>query len=171
MTWLLLGMVAVVAVGVAFGAALAAGARREQRARLEVVPGVATTAPIAWAGAHTAEAKLHRRLGDAVRAMRSQPALSAPVFADQRRALEQEAVRIDARLIAFAALTGDRRSAGIEQVAGLVHRFEAAVADLVTASLDDPASLETVISESELKLRALEAARAEVERLDRPSAG
>lgn len=171
MTWILLGLVAVVAVGVAFGAALASGARRDQRARLEIVPGVATAAPVAWAGAHTPEAKLHRRLGDAVRSMRAQPTLAAPVFVEQRSALEQEAVRIDARLIAFAALTGERRAAGIEQVASLVERFESAVADLVTASLDDPASLETVITESELKLRALEAARAEVERLDRPGAG
>ncbi|MFP5487093.1 MAG: hypothetical protein ACLGHQ_02140 [Acidimicrobiia bacterium] len=169
MTWILLGLVAVVAVGVVFGAALASGARRDRRARLEIVPGVATAAPVAWAGAHTREAKLHRRLGDAVRAMRAHSPLGASVFAEQRSALEQEALRIDGRLIAFAALTGERRTSGIEEVAGLVERFESAVADLVTASLDDPASLEAAISESELRLRALEAARAEVERLDRPS--
>jgi len=36
----------------------------------------------------------------------------------------------------------------------------------VTASLDDHSSLEAVISESEIRLRALEAARAEIEQLD-----
>ena len=64
-----------------------------------------------------------------------------------------------------------RRDEGIDQVASLVARFEEAVADLVTASLDDPALLEAAISESELRLRALEAARAEVERFDRPETG
>ena len=167
MTWLLLALVLVAAAGASFAVALAARGKREQRDRLEVVPGVATSAPVAWAGAHTPEARLHRRLGDAVRAMRGQPALTASVFADQRTALEQEALRIDARLIAMASLTGQRRTSGLAQVGELVDRYEHAVADLVTASLDDASSLESVISESELRLRALEAARAEVERIDR----
>lgn len=103
--------------------------------------------------------------------MRAQPSLGGADFVAQRSALEQEATRIDRRLIAVAALTAPRREEAIEQVASLVERFEAAVADLVTASLDDPALLEAAISESELRLRALEEARAEVERLDRPQAG
>lgn len=167
MSWVVLALVTAVAAGLVFAAALAARAQRDRRALLEVVPGLATAAPIAWAGAHGREAKLHRRLGAAVRALRSSPSLGAPAFLDQRAALEQEALRIDARLIAFASLTGDRRREGIEQVAGLVERFESAVADLVTAALDDPASLEAAIGESEIRLRALEAARAEVEQLDR----
>ncbi len=39
----------------------------------EVVPGVPTSAPKAWAGAHTPEARLHRRLRDAVMASRPTP--------------------------------------------------------------------------------------------------
>lgn len=167
MTWLLLALAVVAAAGAAFAVALAAQAKREQRRRLEIVPGVATNAPVAWAGAHTPEARLHRRLGDGVRTMRAQPASAAALVAGQRAALEQEALRIDARLVAMASLTGERRTAGIAQVGELVERFEQAVADLVTASLDDPSSLDAVISESELRLRALEAARAEVERIDR----
>jgi hypothetical protein len=166
MTWVVLALVAVVVAGVALTAALAGRARRERNARLEIVPGVASRAPVAWAGAHTPEAKLHRRLGDAVRSMRAQPALAGAVYLQQRGALEQEALRLHDRLIAVAALAGPQRSGAIEQVAGLVERFEAVVADLVIASLDDTASLDAVISESELRLRALEQARAEVEQAD-----
>ena len=171
MIWLVLVVLAVAVAGGAMAVALATRAKRDQAEQLQVVPGVDSGAPVAWAGAHTAEAKLHRRLGAAVRSMRAQPSLGGADFVAQRSALEQEAVRIDRRLIAVAALTAPRREEGIEQAASLVERFEAAVADLVTASLDDPALLEAAISESEVRLRALEEARAEVERLDRPQAG
>jgi hypothetical protein len=171
MTVLVVVLLALAVAGGAMAVALATRARRDQTDQLQVVPGVDSGAPVAWAGAHTPEAKLHRRLVAAVRSMRAQPSLGGAVFVAQRAALEQEALRIDARLIAFDALVGERRQEGIEQVASLVERFESAVADLVTASLDDPSMLEAAISESEIRLRALEEARAEVERLDRPQTG
>lgn len=164
MIWFLLVVVlAGLVVGGAAGA-LAVRARTERDERLEVVPGVRSGAPVAWAGAHTPEAKLHRRLGDAVRSMRASP--GAAELAEQRDALEQEALRIDARLVAVAALAEPHRSRSIEEVAGLVERYESAVAGLVTASLGERGTLDAVIAESEIRLRALEAARAEVERLD-----
>ena len=171
MTWVLLALLVVAAAGIAMAGALATRARRDRASRLQVVPGVASRAPVAWAGAHSPEAKLHRRLGDAVRSMRAQPTWSGPMFAEQRSALEAEAMRIDDRLVAIAALHGPQRAPAIEQVAGLVDRYEKAVADLVTASLGDPASLETVITESEIRLQALEEARAEVEQIDRRQQG
>ena len=171
MIWLFIAVLAVAVAGGAMAVALASRAKRDQTEQLQVVPGRDSGAPVAWAGAHSTEAKLHRRLGAAVRSMRAQPSLGGMAFVAQRTALEHEAMRIDARLIAVAALTGPHRDDGIEQVASLVERFESAVGDLVTASLDDPALLEAAISESEVRLRALEEARAEVERLDRPQAG
>lgn len=171
MTWIVVALLAAAIAGGAMAVALAARAKRDQAAQLQIVPGVSNGAPVAWAGAHTVEAKLHRRLVAAVRSMREQPALAAAGLVSQRGALEQEALRIDARLIAVAALSAPHRDAGIGQVAGLVDRFETAVADLVTASLDDPALLDAAITESEIRLRALEEARAEVERLDRPQNG
>lgn len=164
MTWFLLVVaLAGLAVG-GMGGALAVRARRDRDDRLEVVPGVASNAPAEWAGAHSPEARLHRRLGDAVRAMRAQAALAS--VAEQRVAMEQEALRIDARLIAVAGFPGERRDRSIAEVSVLVDRFEAAVADLVEAALGDTSTLESVISESEVRLRALEEARAEVERLE-----
>lgn len=163
--FIVLVAVAGLAVG-AFAGALAVQARRKRDARLEVVPGVRSGAPVAWAGAHTPEGRLHRRLGDAVRSLRAQPALEGPVMGGQRSALEQEALRIDAHLVAVAALTGPRRAPAIAEVGGLVDRLESAVADLVTASVADASALDAVIAESEIRLRAIEEARAEVERID-----
>lgn len=171
MTWLIVLLaIAGLAVGGMAGA-LAVRARQDRDRRLDVVPGVPSGAPVAWAGAHTPEARLHRRLGDAVRALRTPSALASTAFADQRAALEQEALRIDARLIAVAALTGPRRDTAIAAVGELVDRYETAVTELVTASLDGAGSLDAVISESELRLQALEAARAEVEQIDRQQPG
>lgn len=167
MIWVLVVLVAVAVAGGAMAAVTATRQQRSRAARLQVVPGVVTRAPVAWAGAHTPEARLHRRLGDAVRSMRATPASNSPMFTEQRHALEQEAIRIDERLIAVAALTGDQRAPAIDQVRELVERYETAVADLVSATLDDPSALDAAISDSEIRLRALEAARAEVEQIDR----
>lgn len=168
MIWILILVAAVVVgAGVAMGVALASRSRRDYAARLEVVPGVATDAPTEWAGAHTPEARLHRRLGDAVRAMRDQPHLGGPTFVAQRSALEEEAIRIDRRLISLSKLRGGE----VDDVAPLVDDFETAVTELVTAALDDPTTHAQVLRESEIRLQALEAARAEVERIDREQRG
>ena len=66
------------AVGVAAALAVSAG-RRLAKAH-QAVPEVATPAGAGWAGAHSPEARLHRRLGDA----REPP--SEPVRASMRRA-------------------------------------------------------------------------------------
>lgn len=165
MTWLVV-ILAIAGLAVGAVAGLAVQVRRDRDRRLEVVPGVRSDAPAAWAGSHTAEARLHRRLGDAVRSMQGGPSQ----FAAPRAALEQEALRIDARLVAAAGLTGPRRATAIAAVEDLVARYEAVVAELVTTSVDTSA-LDAVIEESAVKLQALEAARAEVERIDREQSG
>jgi hypothetical protein len=157
--------VAVATAGGALAAVLASRAKRDYDARLEIVPGVPTNAPPEWAGSHSFEAKLHRRLGDAARSLRHQSFTSSSFLA-QRVALEEEALKIDARLVAVAALTGPQRQQRLDDVARLVTRYEEAVGELVVATLDEPGAVEHAISESEIKLRALEAARIEVERAD-----
>jgi len=70
----------------------------------EVIPGVPTRAPKEWAGAHSAEARLHRRLRDAMTGLRANPALDDPSLLDVREALQREALAIDDQLVAVAAL-------------------------------------------------------------------
>lgn len=167
MTWLVVGAAVVVAAGIALAIALASSARRDYAARLEVVPGTPSAAPRSWAGSHTPAARMHRRLGDAVRSMRDQPALAGAVFVAQREVLEQEALRIDERLIAFDRLPGGE----VGEIEPLVSAFEEAVTRLVTATLDDPATHETVLRDAGDRLEALRLARAEVEQIDRAQRG
>ena len=96
-----------------------------------IVPGTTTKAPAEWAGAHTPEARLHRRLRDAVAAVRANPAMEDAFMMDARVSLEQQALAVDERLIAVAALPETVRSEPMASVAAAVDAVEAAVAALV----------------------------------------
>jgi hypothetical protein len=96
-----------------------------------VVPGTATKAPAEWAGAHTPEARLHRRLRDAVEAVRANPAMEDAFMMDARVSLEQQALAVDERLIAVAALPERVRTEPLASVSAAVDAVEAAVAALV----------------------------------------
>ena len=157
------GLVAVVATG---GTALAVRARRERDAVLELVPGVSSRVPTGWAGAHSPEARAFRRLGDAVRAGRSAPGLSLGAMSEQRHAMEDEALRLEARLLAAASVPGERRSAAIAEVVELVSQYESMVTDLVLAVGESPVALDGLAAEATVRLEALREARLEVERID-----
>ena len=96
-----------------------------------IIPGATTKAPAEWAGAHTPEARLHRRLRDAVTAVRANPAMEDAFTMDARVSLEQQALAVDERLIAVAALPERVRAEPLVSVAAAVDAVEAAVAALV----------------------------------------
>jgi hypothetical protein len=98
----------------------------------EVVPGTASKAPAAWAGAHSPEARLHRRLRDAVDSLRANPATEDAFMMDARVSLEQQALAVDERLIAVAALPERVRAEPLASVAAAVDALETAVAAVVT---------------------------------------
>jgi len=131
----------------------------------EVIPGVPTNAPKAWAGAHSPEARLHRRLRDAMTALRANRSLDEPALVSVREAIEREALAIDDRLVAAAALPKAVRDDPISRVAEAVDAIEAAVAEVVThrgpAAGDTTAALDAVRT----RLALVEAARAELELL------
>lgn len=97
-----------------------------------IVPGATTKAPAEWAGAHTPEARFHRRLRDAVAAVRANPAMEDAFMMDARVSLEQQALAVDERLIAVAALPERVRGEHMASVADAVDAVEAAVAALVS---------------------------------------
>jgi hypothetical protein len=99
-----------------------------------VVPGRPTRAPAAWAGAHTPEARLHRRLRDAVAGMQANPAMEDAWMLDARVSLEQRALDIDDRLVAVAALPERVRADALESVSSAVEALEAAVASMVAGA-------------------------------------
>ena len=111
-----------------------------------VVPGTDTKAPAEWAGAHTPEARLHRRLRDAVAAVRANPAMEDAFRMDARVSLEQQALSVDERLIAVAALPERVRAEPLASVSAAVDAVEAAVAALV-AGPDSASGLDQAMAE------------------------
>jgi len=162
-----------IALVVGFGVALAVRSRREFRDQNQVVPGTNSPAPAHWAGAHSREAKLHRRLGAAVRGAHENPRLVELGLAPQMRSIDAEAMAIDERLVAAAALPSAYRDAAIDPLEQHVIALEATIAEMVTSIsvADSRQQLEQAVSAADLRLHALAEARAEVERIDREASG
>lgn len=167
----LLALTVIAVVG--FGVALVVRSKREFAEQNQVVPGRASPAPANWAGAHTREAKLHRRLGDAVRGAHDNPRFVELGLAAQMQAIDAEALAIDERLVAAAGLPGSHRDAAIDALEANVVQLEATIADVVTSVTvaDSKQQLEQAVSAADLKLQALAEARAEIEMIDRQVAG
>jgi hypothetical protein len=128
-TVLLVIVLVVVVAAVGFAVALARKGKRQFEARTGG-PGLAPNAPREWAGAHSPEAKLHRRLAAAARSLDAQPVGDA-VAIEQRVAIEQQILQIDQQLVAVAGTAGD--TAGFEP---LVSTVERAVTQLATTGVD-----------------------------------
>ena len=168
-----IALAATVAAILGFGVALTVRSKRDFADANEVVPGVPSIAPASWAGAHTPEAKLHRRLRAAVLAARSIPRLDELGLAEQRRAIESEALAIDEQLVAASGLADRHRDLAIPVIDTSVAALEDAVAALTQTTTigDSKQLLDQVTSDAYIKLQALAAARAEVEAIDRGTPG
>lgn len=162
----------VVAV-IAGAAAIAFRSKRSFVESNEIVPGTATRAPTSWAGAHSPEAKLHRRLRDAVLAVRAEPTLTDPGSPGSRAILEQAALDIDDRLIAAAALPATHRDAAIGAVEPAVVALEDAIAKLAApaGAATSQQALDDAIGAVQSRLIALAEARAELDQFDVTSKG
>jgi hypothetical protein len=123
----------VVAAAVVAATVVVRNGKRDFARANEVVPGRATRAPAEWAGAHTPEARMHRRLRDAVEALRASPAMEDSWMLDARVSLEEQAVAVDERLIAVAALPAGVRAEPLATIGPAVDAVETAVAALVTS--------------------------------------
>jgi hypothetical protein len=120
-------LVVVVAV-VGFAVALARKGKRQFEARTGG-PGLAPDAPREWAGAHSPEAKLHRRLAAAARSLDAQP-MGDTASIEQRVTIEQQILQLDQQLVATA------RTPAAAQLEPLVSAVERAVAQLAATGVD-----------------------------------
>jgi hypothetical protein len=161
-------LVAAVVAILSFGVALTVRSKKDFADANEVVPGTKSAAPTSWAGAHSPEAKLHRRLGDAVRGAQNNPRLVELGLAAQTKQIEAEALAIDERLVAAAGLPASHRADAVAEFEPQVAALEDAVAALVKSTTVSQSKelLEQAVSEADIKLQALAQARAEVEQLD-----
>lgn len=130
-------LLVIVVLAVAGAAAVAMSGKRRYAEANQVVPGTAGTAPAEWAGAHTPGAVLHRRLRDAVAALRANPAMEDAWMMDARVSIEQQALAVDNRLIAVAALPQAAQAGRMPAVAEAVAAVESAVAALADAASGD----------------------------------
>lgn len=157
MSALLVALLVVLGVVILGIAVLATRIARNHREANQVVAGIATSAPAAWAGGHTSEARLHRRLRDVARAQRA----ALPGVNDLGGSLEREALALDERLIAVAALPESVRAEPLAEVAAAVDAIEQAAAALASAGAPAlPGS--TGVDDIAERLRLLAEARAEL---------
>lgn len=131
----------------------------------QIIPGVPTKAPKSWAGAHTPEARLHRRLRDAMAPLQSNVSLDDPAIVEVGAALQREALAVDERLIAVASLPRGQRGPRLEEVERAVHAIEEAVASVVLLRGPSLEDTEQGIEDARHRLLLVEAARQELEAL------
>lgn len=167
MTFIIIAVLLVALLGAGVGA-IAIRQKQNFAKANEIVPGRATSAPAGWAGAHSPEAKLHRRMGEAVTALRANPTLSDAAFMESRSSIENAAQAIDERLIAAAALPRGHREAAIAAVEPDVVALEASVASLATPAVGSAPqrALDDSVRAAQIRLDALAAAQAELDQLD-----
>lgn len=109
----------------------------------QVVPGIPSNAPASWAGSHDPEARLHRRLRDAIRALYGVNAYDTASSVNLRAGLEQSAMAVDSHLIAIATLPQSHRDQALPDATAAVEAVEAGVAQYVSAmTKPDPVAFE-----------------------------
>lgn len=111
---------------------------RQQRAVTranQVTAGRPTLAPPSWALSHEPEARLHRRLRDAVAALGAPGATETGTTLMLRVDLEQGAADLDDHLVAISRLPPADRTAALQTVTAAVACIEAGVAHYATATL------------------------------------
>ncbi|WP_216894632.1 hypothetical protein [Nocardia alni] len=110
----------------------------------QIVPGIPSNAPSSWAGSHDPEAKLHRRLRDAVRALRAVNAYDTAASVQLRAGLEQSAVAVDNHLVAIAGIPEPHRAPVLAEAATMVEAIESGVAQYASATTKpDPVAFES----------------------------
>ena len=137
--------------------------RRITRAN-QVSAGRPTLAPPSWALSHDPEARLHRRLRDAVAALATVSTVETGTSLILRVDLEQGAADLDDHLVAISRLPPADRAARLQTAAAAVECIEAGVAHYVAAALPAPAAPQAELGAAQ---RQLDAAGDLRNRLDR----
>lgn len=134
-TVLVVVIVVVLLAVVGFAVALASNGKRRAKEALGLSPALAKNVPPEWAGAHSPEAKLHRRLAAAAKALTGQPMGDATEI-EKRVAVEQQILQLDEQLVAATAVPGPRKAELIAELAPLVSAVEASVTDSATGRVE-----------------------------------
>lgn len=130
--WLLVFLaVAVFVGGVVFAVALAKRSKGQLTANAEALPGMPTGAPPEWAGQHTPEAKMHRRLVGLAQTLAALPLGDATAI--ERQVTVQHTIQeLDRRLISLAVAPEPVRRDAVADLESEVADAEAEVGKLAT---------------------------------------
>lgn len=155
------------AVVVAGGAValLAGGQKVKQNARRgqQISPGTESTAPLGWAGAHTPEAKLHRRLVAAMSGLRAATDDDVQVMANVE-VVEREALKIEQQLVAASQIAERLKGPALEELSSAVDQIENVSAQLIQRSAElSSGDVQAQLGELSERLRLLDEARAELD--------
>lgn len=156
MVLLLLLLILLVIIGGAVALAVVAMSRQRRQVTLanQVVPGVPTRAPESWALSHDPEARLHRRLRDAIVALHAVTAYDTAATVTLRANLEQAALAMDEHLIALSGLRPEYRQPRLAKAEEGVAAIEAGVAEYAGAATQpDPAALDAGLAGVQYRLR------------------
>ena len=131
---ILLLLFGVVGTAILFAVALARRSKRQLAANLEPTPGMPSGAPPEWAGQHTPEAKLHRRLSGLARTLAAVP-LGDAASIERKVAVEHRVQELEQRLIELA---GVPEAARREAVAALELDVIAAEKEVGALAIEPP---------------------------------
>ncbi|WP_147291091.1 hypothetical protein [Tsukamurella paurometabola] len=112
-----------------FAVALVRNSRRQQQA--EGAMPFPSRAPLSWSGSHVPEAKLHRRIRDAVRAFEQPAGVLTAAQLDAQVRLTVAAQELDDRLVTIAALPPAAKGEELERAAGEVADLERRIGETV----------------------------------------
>jgi hypothetical protein len=109
----------------------------------QLIPGRPTHAPRSWAVSYDSEARLHRRLRDAMTALHAADALDTGSTLVLRADLEQTALDLDDHLVTVAQLKSVHKAEMLQTITTTVECIEDAVARYAAAAtMPDTAALE-----------------------------
>ncbi len=143
----------IVTLALLAGVAVAAVAivhRNQQRAITranQLMPGHPTRAPSSWAVSHDPEARLHRRLRDAMAALHAVDAMDTGSTVVLRADLEQTAIQLDDQLVAVAQLAPSPKQELVQAITATVESIEAAVGRYAAAAtMPDTSALDADVA-------------------------
>lgn len=141
-----LAVLALIAGGVAFAVALAKKGQDRYDAQNALVPGMASDAPAEWAGSHSDEAKLHRRLIAVMQDLHAMSRVGEEDVAglELRVELEQHALAVDRRLVRVASMPAAARGPELAEIEVSVAAIEEAAEDLSRRIAQDGASADVM---------------------------
>ncbi|HTQ21811.1 hypothetical protein [Mycobacterium sp.] len=154
---ILVVVILVLALIVGFAVGVVAIVNHNQQRALsrdsQLVAGRPTRAPRSWAVSHEPEARLHRRLRDAMSALQAANALDTGSTLMLRADLEQTALNLDDHLVAVSQLAPAHKEALLGAITTTVESIEGAVARYTAATtMPDTTALESDLATVHLRL-------------------